>query len=113
MEKEIFNRNLQTKLNVYYGEGKFSQVERMFVVFPIHWFILAIVGSIIIYTGQQEVLVANEKVMYNSKIIVTPVGSNPVNWVISDKINGEGFKIKLEKLAEFDIAFDYWVIGVE
>jgi hypothetical protein len=71
------------------------------------------VGSVIIRIGQQEVLVANEKVLYNSKIIVTPVGSSPVAWVISEKIDNQGFKIKLDKPAEFDIAFDYWVIGVE
>lgn len=71
------------------------------------------VGSIIIRTGEQEVLITNEKVKYNSKIIVTPVGHNPVSWVVSDKIDNIGFKIKLEKPAEFDIAFDYWIIGVE
>ncbi|MFZ2188831.1 MAG: FISUMP domain-containing protein, partial [Candidatus Moraniibacteriota bacterium] len=71
------------------------------------------VGSVIIRVGQQEVLVENENVMYDSKIIVTPVGSSPVNWVISDKMDNVGFKIKLDKPAQFDIAFDYWVIGVE
>jgi hypothetical protein len=70
-------------------------------------------GSVIIYTGQQEVFVANDKVMYNSKIIVTPVGSNPVNWVVSEKTNNQGFKIRLSEPAGFDIAFDYWIIEVE
>jgi hypothetical protein len=71
------------------------------------------VGSVIVRIGEQEVLVKNSGVTIDSKIIVTPVGSSPVSWVISDKINGVGFKIKLDKPAEFDIAFDYWVIGVE
>jgi hypothetical protein len=71
------------------------------------------VGSVIVRIGQQEVLVENSGVTIDSKIIVTPVGSSPVAWVISDKINNQGFKIKLDKPAEFDIAFDYWVIGVE
>ncbi|MDD3608102.1 MAG: hypothetical protein PHQ20_04945, partial [Candidatus Moranbacteria bacterium] len=71
------------------------------------------VGSVVIYAGQQEVFIANENVRYNSKIIVTPVGSNPVNWVVSDKIDNQGFKIRLSAPAEFDIAFDYWIISVE
>jgi hypothetical protein len=71
------------------------------------------VGSVIIYTGQQEVFVANDKVMYNSKIIVTPVGSDPVNWVVSEKTDNQGFKIRLSQPAGFDIAFDYWIVGVE
>jgi Chaperone of endosialidase len=70
------------------------------------------VGSVIIKTGEQEVFIANNKVKYDSKIIVTPVGSNPVNWIVSEKIDDEGFKIKLSDPAEFDIAFDYWVIRV-
>jgi hypothetical protein len=71
------------------------------------------VGSVIVRIGEQEVLIKNAGVTIDSKIIVTPVGSSPVFWVISEKMNGIGFKIKLDKPAEFDIAFDYWVIGVE
>lgn len=50
--------------------------------------------------------------MYYFKIIVIPVG-HLISWIISDKIDNVGFKIKLEKPVEFDITFDYWVIGVE
>ena len=70
-------------------------------------------GSTIIQTGQQEVFVENDKVKNTSRIIVTPVGNNPIQWIVSDKRDNEGFVIRLDKPAEFDVAFDFWIVQTE
>ncbi|MCK5081180.1 MAG: hypothetical protein KAQ63_03370, partial [Candidatus Moranbacteria bacterium] len=70
-------------------------------------------GSATIYGGQSEVFIENLKVKSDSKIIVTPIGNSPVNWIISEKKEGEGFRIKLMEVAEFDVTFDYWIVQTE
>jgi len=70
-------------------------------------------GSTIIYEGEVEVFVENPKIRNTSRIIVTPIGNSPIDWIVSDKRAGEGFVIRLEKEAEFDVAFDYWIVQTE
>ncbi|MBT7431782.1 hypothetical protein HN784_03000, partial [bacterium] len=57
--------------------------------------------------------VENPKIRNTSRIIVTPIGNSPIDWIVSDKRAGEGFVIRLEKEAEFDVAFDYWIVQTE
>jgi len=70
-------------------------------------------GSVTIYTGQTEIFVENTKINNNSRVIVTPIGETPVSWIVSEKREGQGFIIKLERSAEADVVFDYWVVQTE
>jgi hypothetical protein len=70
-------------------------------------------GSTVIQKGETEIFVENSKIKSNSRIIVTPIGDNPIDWIISDKRAEEGFVIKLKETAEFDVTFDYWIVQTE
>ena len=70
-------------------------------------------GSATISQGKKEVVVANTKVKNTSRIIVTPVGGSPINWIVSNKDDGVGFTIRLDIEASEDVSFDYWIVQTE
>ncbi len=70
-------------------------------------------GSVTIYAGQSEIFVENTKINNSSRVMVTPIGSSPINWIVSEKREGQGFIIKLDGGVSEDIVFDYWIVQAE
>jgi hypothetical protein len=58
----------------------------------------------------KSVEIKTKAVTETSKIFVTPVGGNPVNWIVDKVKNGEGFTIVLDKPVTKEIKFNWWIV---
>jgi|GEM_PF-1001396 len=70
-------------------------------------------GDIIIKAGETSAEVKTKAVGKNSRIFVTPVGKDFVNWIISDITEEVSFTISLEKSVSNDTRFDWWILEAE
>ncbi|MEK7189661.1 MAG: hypothetical protein AAB666_01635, partial [Patescibacteria group bacterium] len=72
----------------------------------------ASVGEATISNNNSSVSVENELITPKVKIFIT-FRSNPQSfWWISSQVDGK-FEVSLSKVAEGDLTFDYWIVGIE
>ncbi|MBI5022788.1 MAG: hypothetical protein HZC05_01310 [Candidatus Magasanikbacteria bacterium] len=72
----------------------------------------ASVGEATISQNNSSITVENELITSKVKIFIT-FRSNPQSfWWISKQEDGK-FEVSLSKVAEVDLTFDYWIVGVE
>ncbi len=93
--KEIKTENLETNTVTINNADKDARV----------------VGSAVIAAGEKEIKVETNAVKNDSKILVSPMGDNPVVWIISEKKEDTSFTIKIAEPLENDIHFDWWIIA--
>lgn len=68
------------------------------------------IGQATIPAGETSATVNTQAVTANSRIFVSPTGTNFVDWTISDKVIGQSFTISIKDPAVSDTAFDWWIV---
>ncbi|MCX6766588.1 MAG: hypothetical protein NT170_02295, partial [Candidatus Moranbacteria bacterium] len=69
-----------------------------------------VTGKAAVPSDGKTVKVLTKAATSSAKIMVTPVGSVPVNWIISSVDDGKSFTITLDKETAGSVKFSWWIV---
>ena len=72
------------------------------------------IGSSIMPSGDNTVVINSTEVKPNSKIFVTPTSlTGKQTLVVTQKVEGQSFTVEMDRAINADIYFDWWILNVE